>query len=77
MLQRYGSLPAGPHPDFESNHLCLGGSDDVSNLWLQPRRSIKPKWSAEAKDRLEARLCQMVCSSGVEISDAQQEFATD
>ena len=46
VLLRYG-LPAGPHPDYEIDHLillCLAGSDDFSNLWPQPRRSIEPKW---------------------------------
>ena len=44
VLLRYG-LPAGPHPDYEIDHLiplCLGGSDDFSNLWPQPRRSVEP-----------------------------------
>jgi hypothetical protein len=38
VLLRYG-FPAGPHPDYEIDHLiplCLGGSDDFSNLWPQP-----------------------------------------
>src|SRR5262249_40512298 len=55
ILTEYG-LPPGEHPDYEIDHLiplCLGGSDDPSNLWPQPRRSIEPKWNAEAKDRLE------------------------
>ena len=55
VLLRYG-LPTGTHPDYEIDHLiplCLGGSDDFSNLWPQPRGSIEPKWNAEAKDRLE------------------------
>ena len=45
VLARYG-LPRGPHPDYEIDHLvpvCLGGGNDVSNLWPQPRRSIEPK----------------------------------
>ena len=64
VLLRYG-LRAGPHPDYEIDHLiplCLGGSDDFSNLWPQPRRSIEPKWNAEVKDRLERFMCDMVCS---------------
>ena len=43
ILTRYGLLP-GAHPDYEIDHLiplCLGGSDDPSNLWAQPRRSIE------------------------------------
>jgi len=37
VLRRYG-LPTGAHPDYEIDHLiplCLGGSDDPSNLWPQ------------------------------------------
>jgi hypothetical protein len=55
ILTRYGLSP-GTHPDYEIDHLiplCLGGADDPSNLWAQPRRSIEPTWNAEAKDRLE------------------------
>jgi hypothetical protein len=65
ILGRYG-LPPGTHPDYEIDHLiplCLGGSDDPSNLWPEPRRSIEPKWNAEAKDRLERFMCDMVCSA--------------
>jgi hypothetical protein len=43
ILKRYG-LPPGTHPDYEIDHLiplCLGGADDPSNLWAQPRRSIE------------------------------------
>ena len=57
VLMRY-KLPPGAHPDYEIDHLvplCLGGSDDASNLWPEPRRSIEPKWNAEAKDRLRTR----------------------
>jgi hypothetical protein len=57
--------------------LCLGGSDDPSNLWPQPRRSIEETWNAEAKDRLERLLCNMVCDGQIDIATAQQTFATD
>jgi hypothetical protein len=53
----------------------LGGSDDDSNLWAQPRRSIEPVWNAERKDDLEARLCQMVCSGQLDLETAQREIA--
>jgi hypothetical protein len=64
ILTSYG-LPAGTHPDYEIDHLiprCLGGSDDPANLWPQPRRRIEPTWNAEAKDRLEHLICEMVCN---------------
>jgi hypothetical protein len=79
ILRRYG-LPPGTHPDYEIDHLiplCLGGSDDSSNLWPQPRRSIEKTWNAEAKDRLERLMCNMVCNGRIDIATAQQAFATD
>jgi hypothetical protein len=45
ILAEYG-LPAGPHPQFEIDHLvplCLGGADSDSNLWPEPRRSLEPE----------------------------------
>ena len=79
ILIRYG-LPPGMQPDYEVDHLvplCLGGSDDSSNLWPEPRRSIEPKWNAEAKDRLERFMCDMVCSGQLDIGTAQEDIATD
>ena len=79
ILRRYG-LPSGTHPDYEIDHLiplCLGGSDDSSNLWPQPRRSIEETWNAEAKDRLELQMCNMVCDGQIDMVVAQEAFATD
>jgi hypothetical protein len=79
VLTRYG-LPPGDHPDYEIDHLvplCLGGGDDASNLWPQPRRSIEPKWNAEAKDRLERELCRLVCDGLLDLGDAQEAIIKD
>jgi hypothetical protein len=79
ILRRYG-LPPGMHPDYQIDHLiplCLGGSDDPSNLWPQPRRSIEETWNAEAKDRLERMMCIVVCDGQIDITAAQEAFATD
>jgi hypothetical protein len=79
ILRRY-KLPIGPHPDYEIDHLiplCLGGSDDVSNLWPEPRRSKEKTWNAERKDRLERLMCDMVCSGQIDIATAQAAFAID
>jgi hypothetical protein len=79
VLRRY-KLPPGPHPDYEIDHLiplCLGGSDDPSNLWPQPLRRIEETWNAEAKDRLERRVCDLVCSGQIDIGTAQEAFASD
>jgi len=70
VLKRYGLSP-GTHPDYEIDHLiplCLGGSDDPSNLWPQPRRSIEETWNAEAKDRLERLICDMVCAGEIDMA---------
>jgi hypothetical protein len=74
------NLPPGPHPDFEIDHLVplgVGGADDDRNLWPEPRRSIEPKWNAEAKDRLELRLHDMVCAGDIMPDEAQAAFVDD
>ena len=74
ILAEYG-LPAGPHPDFEIDHLIpldLGGADDDRNLWPEPRRSIEPEWNAERKDRLEWRMADMVCGGQLDLTAAQE-----
>jgi hypothetical protein len=79
ILTSYG-LPPGVHPYYEIDHLiplCLGGSNDPSNLWPQPRRSIEPEWNAEAKDRLERFMCNIVCNGQLDIAKAQEAIARD
>jgi hypothetical protein len=74
ILTRYG-LPPGTHPDYEIDHLtprCLGGSDDPSNLWPQPRCSIEPTWNAEAKDRLEHLVWEMVCNQQLDLATSRK-----
>jgi hypothetical protein len=78
-MSEYG-LPPGPHPDYEVDHLIaleLGGSDDKSNLWPEPRRSIEPTWSAERKDELENKLHELICSGQISVVEAQREIAED
>ena len=79
VMAEYG-LPAGPHPQYEIDHLvslCLGGADSDSNLWPQPRRSLEPIWNAERKDVLEARLCALACSGQLDVAEAQHMIAED
>src|ERR1700688_1047000 len=74
ILAEYG-LPAGPHPDFEVDHLIsldLGGADCDANLWPEPRRSIEPEWNAERKDRLEWHMADLVCSGKLDLPVAQE-----
>lgn len=79
IMTEYG-LPPGPHPDFEIDHLIplgIGGADSDANLWPEPRRSIEPEWNAEAKDRLEWRLRDLVCSGALDVAMAQRAIADD
>lgn len=79
IMAEYG-LPAGPHPGFEIDHLIplgIGGADDDRNLWPEPRRSVEPVWNAEAKDRLEWRLRELICSGQLDVREAQEAIAGD
>jgi hypothetical protein len=79
ILGEYG-LPAGPHPQYEIDHLIpleLGGADDDSNLWPEQRRSIEPVYNAERKDELENRLARLVCSHQLDVREAQRLIAED
>jgi hypothetical protein len=61
VLKAYG-LPPGPHPKYQIDHLiplCLGGADTLANLWPQP------KDEAILKDKLEIRVCEVVCDPRV------------
>jgi hypothetical protein len=79
IMIEYG-LPAGPHPDYEVDHLIplgIGGSDDGRNLWPEPRRSVEATWNAKRKDELEWRLREMVCSGELNLRRAQAMIADD
>ena len=79
----YG-LPDGNYTGYcdtphgcELDHLVpleLGGSNSARNLWPQ---SYDGPMSAHAKDKLENRLHQMVCTGSMTLEDAQQAIATD
>ena len=74
------NLPPGPHPDVEIDHLIpleIGSADSDANLWPEPRRSVEPKWNAEAKVRLENRLHAMICAGDIMPEEAQAAFVDD
>jgi hypothetical protein len=69
-----GANPA----DYEVDHLIpldLGGSNDITNLWPQPRKA--QDWTADKKDRLEHVLGHEVCEHKVPLEVAQQEISQD
>jgi hypothetical protein len=79
IMAEYG-LPAGPHPDFEIDHLIplgIGGADSDANLWPEPRRSLEPQWNAETKDRLEWKLRDLICSGQLDVVVAQKAISED
>jgi hypothetical protein len=65
-------IPYDQHGKYELDHLiprCLGGADEVRNLWPQPIEE------ARVKDVVEARICRAVCNAGtMSIEDGQAYF---
>jgi hypothetical protein len=76
-MKEYGYPPTRIR-DYEEDHvvpLCLAGApQDPANLWPQPRFG---EWSADRKDKLEAKLCRLACDGKVPLAEAQREIATD
>lgn len=63
---------------YELDHLVppeLGGATAAENLWPQPY-NLHP-WNARAKDALEHRLVQLMCSGEVPLAAAQDWIARD
>ena len=54
--------------------LCLGGSNDAKNLWVQYEN---PKPGFKEKDRVEDYLCHQVCNGNMTLSEAQMEIWSD
>jgi anti-sigma factor RsiW len=77
VLDEYG-IPAAQSDQYEMDYLItpgLGGKDDIRNLWPEPYHVAT--WNAHAKDILEERLHEMVCSHQLDLSIAQQAIATN
>jgi hypothetical protein len=73
-LKRSMLPPGHSASEYELDHivpLCLGGSNNSSNLQLQP-------WDrARAKDELEVKACRMVCAGEVSLDVARSWFHAD
>src|SRR3954471_8285263 len=70
----YGLAPRGYGSTLEIDHIVsleLGGSNDIANLY--PERAP----GFHAKDKLENRLHDLVCSGQMTLRSAQQQIAAD
>ncbi len=77
VFQEYG-MTAAAEGKYQVDYLInpqLGGTDDIRNLWPEPYDSTV--WNAHAKDALEDRLHQMVCSGQLDLASAQNQIASD
>ena len=66
--------------DYEEDHylsLSLGGSpSDPKNLWPEPH-NVQGGWGSYAKDRLEFKLHDLLCSHQITLAQAQSLIATN
>jgi anti-sigma factor RsiW len=77
ILREYG-IAGGQAADFEIDQLVtpgLGGSDDIRNLWPEPR--YRTVWNSYVKDQLEDHLHYLVCNGQVNLATAQHDIAND
>jgi len=78
VFKEYGVRRIARTREFQVDYLVnpqLGGTGEIRNLWPQPYGPTL--WNAHAKDDLEDRLHQMVCSREIGIQEAQHELATN
>lgn len=75
VFREYG-VPGTRAAEYEIDYLItpgLGGSEDIRNLWPQPRRDAS--WSSYVKDRLEEHLHHLVCAGQLDLASAQHQIA--
>ena len=77
VFHEYGIINPNPD-DYEIDYLIapeLGGLEDIQNLWPEPNAS--PTWNSHAKDALEERLHELVCSGKLDVATAQHDISTN
>jgi anti-sigma factor RsiW len=77
VFEEYGIAGVDPRA-YEVDYLvtpALGGADDIHNLW--PHSYSATAWNAQVKDALEDRLRGMVCDGSLDLTEAQQEIASN
>jgi hypothetical protein len=77
VFQEYG-LNNVREQNYEVDYLIspgLGGSDDIRNLWPEPRYDAT--WNSFVKDQLEDYLHASVCNGKIGLDTAQKDVASD
>ena len=77
VFRKYG-MESAAAVNYQIDYLVspqLGGTDSIQNLWPEPYDSTV--WNARAKDALEQRLQQMVCTGKIDLASAQREIRVD
>jgi hypothetical protein len=77
VFQEYG-LSHVREQNYEVDYLIspgLGGSDDIRNLWPEPRYSAA--WNSFVKDQLEDYLHASVCNGRIGLDTAQKDVSAD
>ncbi len=77
VFQEYGIRNA-PAEKYEVDYLIapgLGGTEDLRNLWPEPR--VDAKWNSYVKDQLEEYLHESVCGGKLSLETAQTDEARD
>jgi hypothetical protein len=77
VFREYGIINPNPD-DYEIDYLIapgLGGLEDIQNLWPEPNASST--WNSHAKDALEERLHQLVCSGKLDVATTQHDISTN
>ena len=67
IAQDYGGIPEEEWQNYEFDHLlplCIGGSNDLKNLWPEPLED------AEEKDKIENEVCRGMRSGTMKQSEA-------
>lgn len=78
VYQSYNLIPNKAPCPCEVDHLIpleLGGANDLTNLWPQPRTT--DKFNAWVKDVLENKTHKLVCTGKMTLQDAQHAMSSD
>jgi len=77
VFKEYGLRDASVD-NYEVDYLIspgLGGTDDIRNLWPQPRYNTT--WNSFVKDQLEDYLHRSVCAGRLNLATAQKDVSSD